>query len=287
MAEYNPPRNDRWNFNPSTKEPYRMSRSGLELFTKCPHCFYIDKRLGVAAPPIPSFTLNSAVDTLLKKEFDIHRANNTTHPLLEKYGVDAKPVNHERLEIWRDTFKGISTLHEKTNIHFYGGIDDLWINSKGEFIVVDYKATSKDGKIDINGFWQQAYKRQLEIYQWILRQSGFKVSSTGYFVYCNGKKDLSSFDGKLEFDIELIEYIGDDSWVEPKLIEAKACLMMDEIPPRSENCELCRFKKAVFEAENKNKKTPAPQVKAEIDEKEKITLTENKKSEKYVPTSML
>jgi hypothetical protein len=281
MAEYRPPRDNRWNFDPKSTRPYRMSRSGLELFVKCPHCFYVDKRLGIAAPPIPSFTLNSAVDHLLKKEFDIHRAENTTHPLLEKYGVDAKPVKHEKLEIWRDTFKGISTLHKKTNIEFYGGIDDLWINSSGEFIVVDYKATSKDGKIDIDGFWQQAYKRQLEIYQWILRQSGFKVSNSGYFVYCNGKKDRAAFDGKLEFDIELIEYKGNDLWVEPALVKAKECLLQEAPPEQSENCELCRFKKAI----NKIVKLNEPKIKSAEEETRKHP--EDRKPTKYVPTQLL
>ncbi|MFH1855405.1 MAG: PD-(D/E)XK nuclease family protein [bacterium] len=274
MAEYKPPRSASWRFDPKSKAPYRMSRSGLELFVRCPNCFYIDKKLGVGPPPIPSFTLNSAVDHLLKKEFDIHRAKDTTHPLLKKYGVDAKPVKHEKLETWRNTFKGINTLHKKTNIEFYGGIDDLWINSKGEYIVVDYKATSKEGKVSLDGFWQQAYKRQLEIYQWILRQSGFKVAKSGYFVYCNGKKDLEAFDGKLEFDIDLIEHVGDDSWVEPKLIEAKECLMQDKIPAPSENCELCRFKQAIKNTESQDKK-----------ETDKDPST--KKSIKYIPTQLL
>lgn len=275
---YNPPRSAAWNFDPSSSKPYRMSRSGLELFVRCPNCFYIDKRLGIAAPPMPSFTLNSAVDHLLKKEFDIHRAKNSAHPLIEKYGVDAKPVNHEKLDIWRDTFKGISTLHEKTNIEFYGGIDDLWINSQGEFIVVDYKATAKDGKVDIDGFWQQAYKRQLEIYQWILRQSGFKVSNKGYFVYCNGKKDREAFDGKLEFDIDLIEYVGDDSWVEPKLIEAKACLLLDSPPEPSPDCELCRFKNAIKKIEKVPEKSFA------IEDKKDLNTG---KPPKYVPAQLL
>jgi hypothetical protein len=281
MAEYKPPRNTAWNFHPESTKPYRMSRSGLELFFRCPNCFYIDKRLGVAAPPMPSFTLNSAVDHLLKKEFDVHRVKSTKHPLLEKYGVDAFPAKHEKLNIWRDTFKGISTLHKKTNIEFYGGIDDLWINSKDEFIVVDYKATSKDGKVDIDGFWQQAYKRQLEIYQWILRQDGYKVSNSGYFVYCNGKKDLEAFDGKLEFDIELIEYVGDDSWVEPTLIKAKECLMLDQPPASSESCELCRFKKAINDIE----KAQEPK-KPEIKENHKKD-TEPAKIPKYVPAQLL
>jgi hypothetical protein len=30
--------------------------------------------------------LNIAVDELLKKEFDLHRAEGTKHPLMEQYG---------------------------------------------------------------------------------------------------------------------------------------------------------------------------------------------------------
>ena len=52
--------------------------------------------------------------------------------------------------------------------------------------------------------WQDGYKRQMEIYQWLLRKNGLDVSDTGYFVYCNGKTDKEAFDGKLEFDIEFI-----------------------------------------------------------------------------------
>jgi hypothetical protein len=51
--------------------------------------------------------LNSAVDALLKKEFDIYRANGTKHPLIEKYGIDARPIPHENLEKWRNNFEGV------------------------------------------------------------------------------------------------------------------------------------------------------------------------------------
>jgi len=55
---------------------------------KCQRCFYIDKRLGTGQPPGYPFTLNSAVDKLLKKEFDIHRAKGTPHPMMKEYGLD-------------------------------------------------------------------------------------------------------------------------------------------------------------------------------------------------------
>ena len=125
-----------------------------------------------------------------------------------------------------------------------GGIDDVWVNRKGELIIVDYKATSKKDEPTIEGGWGDQYKRQMEIYQWLFLQNGFKVSPTGYFVYCNGKKDKEAFDGKLEFDIDLLPYTGDDSWVGGMLHSIKQCLDGD-MPEPGIACDYCSYRKAV------------------------------------------
>lgn len=233
-------------FNPRAKEPFEISRSKIDLFLNCPRCFYLDRRLGIGQPPGYPFTLNSAVDTLLKQEFDIHRANGTKHPLIEKYGIDAQPIPHEELTKWRHNFTGIRFLHKKTNLLIYGAIDDLWQNSKGEFIVVDYKATSKNGEIkELNEEWHEGYKRQMEIYQWLLRQNGYNVSDVGYFVYCNGKADRKAFDGKLEFDVTLIAHQGDDKWIEKTVLDIYKCLKSDKIPKSSVDCDYCAYTEEV------------------------------------------
>lgn len=232
-------------FDPKGETPFRLSRSKLELFLACPRCFYIDRRLGVGQPQGPPFNLNKAVDTLLKKEFDAHRITSTQHPLLEKYGVDARPVAHEDLDIWRENFQGVQYHHLPTNLIITGAIDDLWINSRDEFIVVDYKATSKDEVIDrLNDNWHNAYRRQMEIYQWLLRQNGYRVSSTGYFVYCNAGTDKAAFDARLEFDVRLIAYEGNDEWVEGVVYRAKDFLMAENAPEAAPNCEFCIYTEA-------------------------------------------
>lgn len=246
MSEYYNANRTKNLFDAKSKESFKLSRSKLELFTECPRCFYLDRKLGVGRPPGYPFALNSAVDCLLKKEFDIHRSKGEKHPLIEKYGVDARPVEHIDLNTWRENFKGVQFLHHQTNLMITGAIDDLWINSKGEYIVVDYKSTSKDEEItELNKDWQDGYKRQMEIYQWLLRQNGLKVSDTGYFVYCNGKTDCDAFDGKLEFDITLIPYKGDDSWIEKTILHAKKCLMSDTIPSPDPTCDYCNYIEAV------------------------------------------
>lgn len=232
-------------FNPRSETSFKLSRSKLELFLSCPRCFYIDRRLGIGQPSGPPFNLNKAVDTLLKKEFDIHRVAGTQHPLLEKYGVDARPIAHADLDIWRENFQGVQYHHRPTNLIITGAIDDLWINSREEYIVVDYKATSKEEVIDkLNDGWHNQYRRQMEIYQWLLRQNGYTVSPTGYFVYCNAGTDKEAFDAKLEFDVRLIAYEGNDDWVEGVIYRVKDCLMSDAIPESAKNCEFCLYTEA-------------------------------------------
>ncbi len=240
-------------FNPNSKEPHRISRSKIDLFIQCPRCFYFDQRLGVNRPSSFPFTLNNAVDLLMKKEFDLHRAGKTPHPLMKAYGIDAVPFNDPRMEEWRDAMKrGIMCVHKPTNLCVRGGIDDVWVTPDGELHIVDYKATSKNGDVNLDAEWQDGYKRQMEIYQWLFRQNNFKVSKTGYFVYVNGKTDKEAFDAKLEFDLKIIPYEGDDSWVEKTIVKLKECLMDSRIPKKSKNCEHCEYFEAVVDVMKAN-----------------------------------
>ncbi len=242
-------RRTRYLFDPKDKTQFKLSRSKIDLFLNCPRCFYLDRRLGLPQPQGFPFNLNSAVDALLKKEFDIHRAEGTQHPLMETYGIDAIPFEHEKMDEWRHNFTGVQFLHKPTNFLIFGAIDDLWISPHGELIVVDYKATSKEEEVNLNADWQIGYKRQMEIYQWLLRQNGFKVSNTGYFVYCNGKRDREAFDGKLEFDVSILPYKGDASWVEQTILDAHQCLMGDKIPAAGKDCDYCKYRAEVAKVE--------------------------------------
>ena len=232
-----------------SKKPFKLSRTKIENFIHCQRCFYLDRKFGIAGPTGFPFNLNSAVDTLLKKEFDIHREAGTKHPLMRAHNIDAIPHKHPQLDEWRNNFKGVSFVHPETNFHVFGAIDDLWQNSKGELIVVDYKATSKNAEVNLDAPWQISYKRQMEIYQWLLRQNGYEVSPVGYFVYCNGRRDLPDFQDMLQFRTKVIAYKGDDSWVEETLQEIYNVLESDVIPISNKNCELCEYRVAALKAE--------------------------------------
>lgn len=243
---YNPHRSSDWNYGGSK---WRLSRSKIDLFIECPRCFYLDNKLGTGRPKGPAFTLNVAVDALLKKEFDIHRAHKTPHPLMKSYGVDAVPFEHPELDVWRENFKGLEHKHQKTGFFVSGAIDDVWKNKKDELIVVDYKATSKDGDIVTleDSAWEAQYRRQIGVYQWLLTQKGFKVSNVGYFVYANAGKDREAFDAKLEFKVTLVACEGDIDWIEPTLLKIKECLDSSAIPESGADCEFCPYREVAYE----------------------------------------
>lgn len=230
-------------FNPKGTEPYKISRSKIDLFMQCPRCFYLDRRLGITRPSMPSFSLNNAVDTLLKKEFDLLRKTSEPHELMKKYKIDAIPFQNPEMDRWRENFKGKEYHERENNFIVVGAIDDIWQNTKGELLIVDYKATSTERTITLEDEYKGAYKRQMEIYQWIFRNSGYKVSRTGYFVFANAGKKKASFDGLLEFELSILPYTGDTNWILSTLAKIRTVLTSDQTPDFSFACDYCKLVK--------------------------------------------
>ncbi|HSX27406.1 MAG TPA: PD-(D/E)XK nuclease family protein [Patescibacteria group bacterium] len=235
-------------YKPGQETAFKISRSKIELFTQCPRCFWLDARLKIKRPSGPPFQINKAIDELFKKEFDSYRLQAKPHPIMTEFGVSAVPFTHADLDNWRQNFIGVSTLHEPTNLQVSGAIDDVWVNNQKELMVVDYKATAKQSDVTLDADWQMSYKRQLEVYQWLLRQNDFKVSDTGYFVYANGRLDADGFNNRVEFRTKIIPYTGSDTWIEPTLIKMKACLEGD-MPAVGKaamggSCDFCAYAKA-------------------------------------------
>ncbi len=233
-------------YKPGQQAAFKVSRSKIELFMQCPRCFWLDVRLKITRPSSPPFNINKAIDELFKKEFDGYRTQGKPHPIMLEYSLAAIPFAHDKLGEWRENFVCVAAVHEPTNLHVFGAVDDLWVNPEGEVIVVDYKATSKDKDVSIDSDWQISYKRQMEIYQWLLRQNGLQVSDTGYFVYTNGRMDTEGFNDRLEFKTKLISYTGSCDWVEPTLKKMKATMDNDEMPPIGDSimggeCEYCAY----------------------------------------------
>lgn len=216
----------------------KLSRTKLELFLNCPRCFWLEMKKNVKRPPPAPYTINSAVDALLKQEFDVCRANGTAHYLIKKYNINAIPYKSDQIDVWRTNFTGIQFHHKATDFLVFGAVDDIWINPAGELIVVDYKATgAKEYKI------YDSYKRQVEVYQWLLAMNGHKVSKTGYFLFAKVNKQGGFAEGKLSFDLFLERQEGNFSWIEGAIAKAGA-LLKGAIPASALECSFCQFSKS-------------------------------------------
>lgn len=219
----------------------KLSRSKVELSIDCAKCFWLDQRQGIKRPQGPPFTLNNAVDYLLKEEFDEYREKGKPHPTMAKHKINAIPFRHDDLNKWRHNFTGVQYAHKPTNFLVYGAVDDLWVNPDGEIMVVDYKATgAREHKI------YDSYRRQMEIYQWLLRRNGLDVSSTGYFVFARVDKGKGFGNGTaaLAFDLFIEPLAGDDSWVDQALRRAREILDGKSPPEPAPECDYCRYRAA-------------------------------------------
>lgn len=242
-------RSPKYCFDPERNGPggttFAISRTKIDLFRECPRCFFLDQRHGIKRPDGYPLSLNIAVDELLKKEFDLLRKDGKPHALMQEYGIEAVPFKHKDLDRWRDSLRNGVMYHDpETNLTIRGGIDDVWENTNGELHVVDYKATSKNGEVSLDAEWQDGYKRQVEVYQWLFRKNGFAVSDVAYFVYANGDTSLERFDAALTFKITIIPYEGADTWIDETVRELHACLMAPDTPAASPDCAYCAYRDA-------------------------------------------
>jgi len=239
-------------YKPESQAPFNVSRSKIALFLECAQCFWLDRRLGIARPDMPGWSLNSAVDNLLKNEFDLLREKKEAHRLMLYYRIDATPFNHPNFHVWRDDEGkriGASFVHKKTNLNICGIIDDIWQDNKtGQLHIVDYKSTSTDYPISLDGKWKEGYKKQMEVYQWIFRKMGFDMAPVGYFLFANAGRNKPGFHGKLEFESTILPHQVDDSWVEPTIVEIKKCLTSDQVPASSKDCQHCGYRNLINKA---------------------------------------
>jgi hypothetical protein len=120
------------------------------------------------------------------------------------------------------------------------------MRDSGKLIVIDYKATAKNGEVTLDAHWQLSYKRQMEVYIWLLRKQGFEVEDRGFFLYANGQ-EAEHFDHKINFSVSLLPYTGSTGWIEPTLDNVKSCLMADEAPQPPADCEYCGYASKRFE----------------------------------------
>lgn len=223
-----------------------LSRNAIEQYLKCPRCFYLQRKLEVQPPFSFPLTLANATDALLKREFDRVRESGASHPMWDRLGLNVVAFQHENMERWRNNRQGIRVTHAETGAEIFGAVDDLWLDLDTQSLhVVDYKSTSKQGNPTLDTPWAASYKRQLEMYNWMLSQYGLPMNQVAYILYVNGSKHSAFYNeeglGLMQFTTTLHAHRCNIGWVSDAITRAVECLEGVELPNSNEACDNCRY----------------------------------------------
>lgn len=237
-------------YTPGQTDDFKISRSRFNDFLTCQRCFYLDRVKGFHSPSMPKWTLNETTDILLKKEFDICRAEQTPHRIFIENGLDhLVPFKHPDMDDWRNSLsKGLISRFKETNIILSGGIDDIWQDTKTkDLIVVDYKSQASNYEVRTDYYlaspYHEGYKIQMDFYNYLLTAMGFQVGTLSYFLVVNADRTAEGFHGKMDFSETLVPYQHNISWITAKVEEMITLMNQKKVPESHFSCENCAYSK--------------------------------------------
>jgi len=221
-----------------SEKAIQLSPNSLNLYLECPHCFWLDKNLGIKRPPPYPYALNSAVDALLKEEFDAYRAKKLVHPLLKENNIKAHLFSNQKLlNQWRNNLAGIRYFDQELSATLFGAVDDVLEFADGKIAPLDYKSTgSTAAKI------YDRFQLQLDTYTFLMEKNGFKTPHKGYLAFYVVDKSKGFID-RLPFRKEMVEIDTNPSDIYEIFKDAVGVLRKDTPPPHSSDCKFAKWLK--------------------------------------------
>ena len=257
-------------FKYGNKDDVWLSRSKFDDYKKCKRCFYLINSKGLIPPSTPQFTMNSTTDKLLKKEFDLCRKKQKSHKFLIKkklehivpYKNDEIATNvygdqilysktkhpYKKMDAWRTNYHGLQTRFKNTNIILYGSVDDIWLDTKNNsLIVVDYKSQANATQVSQENYFSSDYKdgyqRQLDFYNYLLKQQNLNlnISEDAYLYVVNTRGQENEFDNKLLFEASLIHTKVKTDYLENEIEEMIKVFKSKDVPSSEIKCKNCAY----------------------------------------------
>lgn len=223
---------------PNNKQ-IQLSPNSLNLYLECPHCFWLEKKEHIKRPPPYPYALNTAVDILLKQEFDSYRSKGERHPLLISHNIPARLFSNQNLlNQWRSNFSGIRYYDSELDATLFGAVDDILEFEDGKLAPLDYKSTgSKVAHI------YDRFQIQMDVYTYLLEKNGFLTPRKGYLAFYVVDKG-NGFDDRLPFKKELHEIETNPEDIYELFREAVAVLKRLTPPPHSQDCKFGQWLKS-------------------------------------------
>jgi hypothetical protein len=108
--------------------------------------------------------------------------------------------------------------------------------------VVDYKSS---GSKEITIY--DDYQKQMDVYSWILKENGYEIYPSAFFVFYQVQKDENGFNNVMRFKEQVRSVKVNMEWVGPTFEAAVELARQDSSPSESGNaqkhCDHCHFVK--------------------------------------------
>lgn len=233
-------------FNESTTkrvERYiQLSPSTLSLFKECPRCFWLQLKAGVHRPQGIFPSLPGGMDGVIKTYFDQFRGTKEGLPPELRGKVDGKLLDDQALlNGWRVRTGGLRYFDKKLNTKLMGLLDDCLVDSPSTssgnkfYIPLDYKTRGYAPKDDSSQF----YQHQLDIYEWLLQENGYKTGGVGFLVYYHPIAVRQ--DGIVQFEVTPKRMETSPANARTLFEEAAKLLQGDKAPKAHSACTFCSW----------------------------------------------
>lgn len=205
-----------------------LSASTLRLYQDCPRCFWLQLNKGIDRPRGPFPSLPSGMDAVLKRYFDIHRANGSLPPLLDGKlrGTLAKGE------------LSLGFTDQAIGARLWGRLDDCLRLPDGRHAPLDHK--TRASKPDDVSYTEKYYQLQMNVYSLLLERAGLPISKTAYVIY------YYPLDGPLHegfpFGVAIHE-VATNPESAYDVFKAAHTLLGGPLPEPALSCEFCRWLK--------------------------------------------
>lgn len=220
-----------------------LSPSALSTFKRCNRCFWLSKNKKISPPRGIVASLPNGMDSIIKDHHDRHRQKGLLPAEIAAQIPGAKPfADLVTLTQWRSLGRGIKMMVGA--IPLMGLLDDLLPFEDGTHSPYDYKTRKS---IPPEGYSQQYYQTQVDVYDLLLTANGLKTNGRAYFSYWTPKEVVVPTGesrinvATIDFDVTVVEIPTNPAAATELVKAAAACIDSPTEPASNPDCEYCAY----------------------------------------------
>lgn len=215
----------------------QFSPSKLNVLNNCPRCFWLENNEKIKRPRGIVAGIMGGMDRKFKVYFDRFRGSmpvdlgDLTRLGYKLYEDMAK------LNKWRNWRSGLTCFID--DVKLIGALDDCLVSADGSHLPLDYKTKGSQPKDD----GSQYYQTQLDCYQLMLRENGFKVNGKGVLLYY-WPEEVEANTVTFGHQFFILDSSADRAI---KTIERAVSVLKGKMPDASATCEYCEYERQKME----------------------------------------